>query len=90
MCLTCHAQYRDGDAIDQQFCSAVPFIAKNVTEITSGGVKLEAIHLEPSDSKIECRGYLKKVHCLLCMDSGLVDIIGEKQVCPRGCEEPNQ
>ncbi len=69
MCEKCATQYRD--AGDQQFCTATPFRPIAVLEVFAGGQKVDAVHLGPTDGPV-CGGPLKKVDCLLCMDTNEV------------------
>lgn len=84
MCTSCQTQYRDGDAVDQFFCVATPMTIVPVAERFHSGRDITAEHMKVSEGPV-CGGSLREVGCLVCMDSGKVDIQGESFACPRGC-----
>lgn len=92
MCTICHAQYRDNDAIDQQFCSAVPMEISSVIETFASCITVTAEKMIPAGEE-KCGGQLKEVKCLKCLDTGSVSIKdprdsrAENIACPNGCSE---
>lgn len=46
--------------------------------------------LDPQNNAAVCNGKLRVVECLLCEDSGKVEVMGENGSCPRGCEKGDQ